>query len=513
MARQKEINRIKDKAVPSAKETSCEEILREAGYPLVRGSGGRRNQIYSVCPICGDPQDIKAGKIKKDKFSITKSKNVWHCFGCNAGGGGPKLYSILYGVEYIEACLILACKNGDITQDEFNLATSSGDARKKLKADTKTYQKIEEKETEEQEFIAPVNITDIVYRHLLSLPAFKLSEHHRSYLKQNRYYTDEEINRIGFFSYLENFSIDALIESIKEEAPNFTHNNLCGVAGFFFVYSNKEKTMGKWCFKSPYPDCLGIPLRNYEGKIMALQLRYLGNKPTENKYFYISSKNQAVKGKETGFGVSCGTPVATFYPDIIKNATIYIGEGFFKMREVSKEGSIAMSIQGVNSIKDVASEIKSLISSNILIEKAKNLSYEQRSFRITIVFDMDMFRKVQVLEAGIKFTEYLKKHFPNKEIGFLIWNGELGKGFDDMKFFCNKNNMDFRRCIGYINSESFINLVAEAYKICDTSYLQSEYHKTDGMRSDDTKIRRTEYYSNMLYDELYNKRLKPYFNQ
>ena len=513
MAKQQDINKIKDRAVPSAKETSCVNILKEAGYPLVRGTGSRSSQIYSVCPICGKGSDISAGRVKKDKFSITQNKNNWYCFGCGKGGGAPKLYSILYNVEYIEACLILACKNGDITQEEFNKATTSCDARKKLKSDTKIYQKIEEVEAESKEFIAPVKTVDLVYRHMLSLPSFKLSDEHRKYLKEKRGYEDAEIDEIGFFSYLSNFSIDTLVENIRKEAPKFTHNNLCGVAGFFFVYSNKAKTMGKWCFKSPYPDCLGIPLRNYEGKIMALQLRYLGDRPTDNKYFYVSSKGQAVKGKETGYGVSCGTPVSTFYPKELKNANIFIGEGFFKMREVSKEGSIALSIQGVNSIKDVATEINNLISSKILIEKARNLSYESRKFRLIIVFDMDMFRKTQVLEAGIKFSNYLKKHYPNKDISFLIWNEKLGKGFDDMKFYCQKAGIDYRKSIGLINSETFCSEVEQAYMICDNKYINSSVHKEDGLRSDDTKIRRTDYYSELLFDELYNNRLKVYFNQ
>ena len=192
--------------------------------------------------------------------------------------------------------------------------------------DGKIFKKMEEKSSDEVELKAPLEVVDLVYRHLLSLPEFALDTTDKNYLI-SRGLSEEEIKDVGFFSYKKNFSIDKLIDNIRKTVPSFTYNHLRGVAGFFFQYTNKEKTKGVWKFKSPYFDSVGIPLRNADGLISALQMRYCGKKKTDNKYFYISSKNISVKNEVVAFGAGCGSCSNNISRQYYKWHILY-GEGF-----------------------------------------------------------------------------------------------------------------------------------------------------------------------------------------
>ena len=482
--RQSKANEIKDRAVKSARSVLCVDVLKNAGYPLRQ----RGNQIYSICYNCGGDE------VKSDKFSVNSDKNLYYCFGCGCGGGAPKLYSEIYKVSYMDACLYLAYQAGDIDLEEYEEATQTSDGTAKIKNDEAVFKKFEEREAErEVEVKAPVKTVDLVYRHLLSLPEFQLSQRGYDYLIKRRL-TGEEIREIGFFEYLTQFSVDALTRSIKEEVPTFNEDNYLGVAGFFFVYTNAEKTRGRWAFKPPYKDCVGIPLRDANGLITALQMRYIGKNPTKNKYFYVSSKYIKIDGKTVGYGAGPGSPVSVIYPESVKNSAFFIGEGFFKMKEVAKMGSVALSVQGVNSFTYVADEVKECVKSPLLRERTQKEALG-KPVSYYIVYDADMYSKIQVLNAGVSTAKYLQKHFPGRKICFLTWNPNLGKGFDDMKYYCEDNGMDYRRFIKPVSADTFIRFVEEAIGVCDELIGSTE------------KIRQSDEYSNALYAELWGGRV------
>lgn len=501
MYSQKEINSIKDRAVISAKATRCTDILSYFGMETRR----RGNQVYAICYNCGTK-----GNLKTDKFSVNTDENLYHCFGCGVGGGSPKLFSELKGISYMEACLYLAKSNGDITQEEYDNVAGTFTGLKKLNSDTKVFSKIEEKTAEEVELKAPVEIVDLVYRNMLKLPQFSLTKEHREYLINSRGLSEDEIKEVGFFSYIDTFSIDELVSTIKKEVPLFDYRHLRGVAGFFFEYENEKKQGGYWRFKAPYPDCVGIPLRNCEGNVSALQLRYLGTKDTKNKYFYVSSKNISVKGKIVGFGAGCGSPVATIYPDRVLNSTFCIGEGFFKMKELSKEGSVCFSIQGVNSYSYVADEVKACMNSKTLARKLKDYSGSVK-VRFLVVFDNDQFSKIQVLDAGIKLGHFLKKEFgSDREIHYLVWDGSLGKGFDDMKASCLEMGLDYHNFIKSIPFLDYKKMAECSIKESDEIFVEKYPEKIEKSGSMSTKLRATKEYGEILYKTLYENKVCQY---
>lgn len=487
--RQSEINRIRDRAVAAAQECSCVDILRKNGFSTRQ----RGNQTYAQCYNCG----------KQNKFSVNTDVNMYHCFSCGIGGGPIKLYSQLKGLKYIDAALLIARASGDISNEEYDRATGTPDARQKISSDAEVFKKIEEKKAEEEaEYKAPPETTDLVYRHLLKLPEFALTEEAYRYLVNRRKLSDRIIKEVGFFSYSKGFKIEKLIESIKSEKPDFDLRQFVGVPGFYFIFADEKKKNGWWSFKNASPDCLGIPLRNSYGQIVAFQYRYMGEQLRDNKYFYLSSRNIKNEGKINGYGSSPGSPVSVCFPDTIENAVFYIGEGMFKMLELSKEGSVCFSCQGVQTFHYVADEAKECMKCPTLIQRSASMK-GSREVSFCIVYDMDMYSKVQVVNAAVKTGNYLKKEFPGKRISLLLWRDSLGKGYDDMKFYCLNNGMDYHSKCRVVDFDQFESIVNEAVDAADETYFSVFGKKKD------LKFRLTKEWKRYIYEELYMKRILP----
>lgn len=491
LLRQSEVNQYKDKAVKAAMAIDSRAVFKMAAYPLVR----RGNQTFTSCPECGC--------LPKERKCSVGPTGKWYCFGCNLGGGAPQAYHLIYHTTWLESCVILAYQNGTITAEEYDaLMNGSAVTRDKLNSDTMVYQKYDEAASTQAAVKAPPDITDLVYRHLLRLPEFKLNEEGYTHLTKCRRLSDREIKEEGFFSYENAFSMKSLLTSIRKERPEFNPEDLMGVAGFYFLFKTEKE--GWWVFHPPYEHCLGIPLRDSCGRIVALQMRNLMATGKDAKYFYVSSYLIRDTRGKTGYGCSSGTPVAVTFPKGDIQAPIcYIGEGIFKMREVAKEGVVSMSIQGINSYHYVAEEVRLMMSSKTAVEKSKNV--EDREMKFCIVFDSDMYRKPEVCQAACKFSKYLKKNFgDNREVSMLIWDPELGKGFDDFKTECMRKGVSYSDHCLRINSDDFIRMTQNAFKNADMSFLSINPSKVKS----GIKIRQTSEWRSELYHYLYEEQIK-----
>lgn len=511
------INRIRDKAVAASRNCSCEDILIKSGLSYRR----RGNQLYFFCPECDREQFLvdqkerhipyqqrtfSAGDIP-DHCSVNVSKNMYFCFTCsqieangkkkNAGGGAAKLYSIIYSERYIDAALMLAEKCKAITEEEMSKAFSSADAIKKLKKASENIEMYEEYTAgKEAEVKAPARICNAVYRALLSLPEFSLTRDHYEYLRSERKLTDKEIKDGMFFSYHACFDFKELFQRCVNCIPDFSTSMLYGVPGFFF--ETKSENRGVWHFKKPLPNSVGIPLRNSRGEIVALQMRNLDKKSCKNKYFYISSKYESQKNKNYGYGSSPGSPVAVCYPpDLLKIPTFYIGEGFFKMREIAKEGAVTFSVQGVNSLSYVPDEIMQAFQ---LLPRLKTSLTGQNQIKLVIVFDSDMYSNIQVLEAALRAAVMLEEKFPGRPVSFLLWKDEYGKGFDDMKFNCISRGIDYTRKVAVVGKNVFLQVVRDSIQTADKIFKNN--HSTMNIMD-----RRSDEYASLLYNILYVQRI------
>lgn len=464
---QKKINWIKARAAEGADKYPVEEILARFGVEYrIRGT-----QAWFRCPVCNKPKfDYCSATIK----GVGSGK--WCCQSCKAGGGTFRLYSALSGKDDTESLLELGVLAGTISNEEYEAVTGSEDSRYKLKADESVRRRIAEKEAEEvQERKAPIKTVDYIYRKMLALPQFQLTKEARDYLRGRRL-SDEEIKREGFFSYKARFSVPELMETVCQElwgkkqsdlgAKELSelYKSLWGIPGFYFEFQDSEKKKGAWKFVPPCKSCVGIPIKNSEGQITALQMRWLeGNR--DNKYFYISSRKYHM-GKNTSFGSSPGSPVAVCYPDKIVGETFYVTEGVFKARELAKSGCVCYSVQGVNSFYYVADE---------LLDTLESPSYKAKGGadikRIALAFDADMFSKWQVLEAAQKAAANIANK-THRDVFILLWNPELGKGFDDMKFTCDDRGADYRQGLRVLEWHQFADWAKAASIEADNWFMK-----------------------------------------
>ncbi|MBR5180565.1 MAG: DUF3854 domain-containing protein [Lachnospiraceae bacterium] len=499
---QKQINRIVAKASEGANSYPIEDILSRFGVEYrIRGT-----QAWFRCPVCNKP--------KFDYCSATVQgvgQGKWCCQSCKAGGGTFRLYSALSGKDDTESLLSLGVLSGAITNEEYDEATGSEDSRYKLHADEKIREKIERKKAEETvERKAPIKTVDFIYRQLLSLPQFQLTEEGRNYLRGRRL-SDEEIDRVGFFSYKEKFSVMEFMNSvsvslygkgldeIKPEVKTGLYNSLWGIPGFYFEFKDSKKNSGTWRFIAPCSSCVGIPIKNSEGLITALQMRWLeGNR--DNKYFYISSrKYHQNESKNTNFGSSPGSPVAVCYPDKITGVTFYVTEGLFKARELAKSGNVCYSVQGVNSFYYVADEIKETLSSRAFREHGGT-----DVKRVALAFDADMYSKWQVLDAAMKAAANISRK-TEKDTYVLLWKPDLGKGFDDYKFNCLDQGLDFMKGLKVLEWREFATLAKKAETDADKLFIKR--HSATPTPADRTQTE----WGNYLCFYLYEQRIKPLF--
>lgn len=455
--RQAELNEIRNRAVNEAAQVKIEDVLTIAGYTGKKRLRG--TNLFFECPYC------YANKL--DKCSANIYTNLGKCFSCDQGFGPAKLCSSIMGIPYIDAALLLAVKSGGISITEYEEVMKNHGNYTKLSKDTAVLQKIEQKRAvETSEHKAPSEILDLVYSTMLNLDEFKLSDKHRDYLVSERKLNEAEIKKGRFFSYQKSFDIDMLIKIIQRTVPSFSYNNLVGVPGFYFEFSDSSHTKGRWAFRNPYENCLGIPLFDCEGRIVALQLRCLG-KVQDCRYFFLTSRGyQPSENVETGYGSTPGTPAHVEYPEIIKNTTIIIGEGKFKMVEAAREGSISVSCQGVNNYSYAVEEIEKVFDSKKLKSYPKLKPVTKDNVNFIIAFDADMFRKKQVLDAAIGTGKELYKRFL-RPVYYLVWDSNLGKGYDDLKANMGAKFKDY--CFT-VRADKFITLAEKSLDYCNKKY-------------------------------------------
>lgn len=480
--RQEEINQILARA-KSYTGISCEDVLFKiigyTGKTIRKGN----NLFFQCLNGCEEHHEYP------EKCSINVYENKGKCFDCGMGFGPIKLLSVAKSIPYNEAALLLANIGGEITDDEYNAVTKSASNYNKLIMDSNVQERIEQKQADEvKDFKASADVLDLVYRHLLKLPQFRLTMEMLEYLCNERDLDFDEIFAAKFFCYKETFNLDELVKDIQEEQPAFTYNHLWGVPGFYFEFSDKTHKQGKWKFRDPYRDCLGLPLMDAEGRIIGLQMRFMNNKQINErkvaKYFFVSSRGYRPKsGAETGYGTCSGTPAHVEYPNIVTNSYFVIGEGKFKMMEAAKEGSVAFSCQGVGNYRYVLEEIEKCLTSKKLISKmSQDLLDHPQELKFMIMYDADMFHNYSVLDNAIKLHGELKRKY-NRNVYFLLWDEKYGKGYDDMKHTLGEN---FSKYCFMVDGDDFCSLVIKGIRRCDEVYKQSHRNVNgEGFRGTD----------------------------
>lgn len=375
--------------------------------PLVR-----YGQAYkAICPFHNDK--------KIGSFVVTPSKGIFKCFSCDTGGDGIKFISLFDNISYVEAAVKLGLHFNLITQKEAESISGKKMSKKEIMSLQKIYA---ENNIPEEKKELDVQKIDYIYHYFklgnTLIGKSKLSEEHLNYLKE-RGISDEEIKKSEYFTMPDEEVMDVLDKIAKICNINFTN-----VPGFFF--NKKEEKV-----HFQHLEGIGIPIKNCEGRTVAIQVRK-DKKGTGSRYVWFTS-SFANGAKDLSAGTSSGAPVDVVLPEQIEyysdesdypcSNILYITEGHFKAEKLStKCNAVAISVQGVNNWRGINEAIKGVYN-----------RYNRRINEIQIAFDGDMVHNIQVFKSALKMYLFLKKIFGNTfKFKFMYWDEALGKGIDDV---------------------------------------------------------------------------------
>lgn len=326
-------------------------------------------------------------------FNINTVMNIFHDWKLDVAGGPIRFYMELYGLSFVDAVKKIA--------SEYHLGSFQGrvsaDTEKKLLT-VKTVKKV-----------LNLDLIDKVYNIFLDM--LTLSEEDAALLKL-RGFTEEELVEYKFKTFprrLVTFRKE-LEKRVEEETGSV--DSLFEVPGFF-------KKQGE-PFSFGYQSGIIIPCRNYEGKIVGLQIRKRDT-TADNKYTWFSSAYCLKDDKDNNYvadGLSPGSPVG-FEPGKFQSK-IFITEGFFKAVRLRKAyGMSSITVQGVTNWRPVINAVKGL--------KTKTPKLRE----ILIAYDSDMCYNLNVLTQAAKLGEELKNN--GVSVTYALWEySEDTKGIDDL---------------------------------------------------------------------------------
>ncbi|TCK01339.1 UNVERIFIED_ORG: uncharacterized protein DUF3854 [Anoxybacillus amylolyticus] len=353
---------------------------------------------------------------KMGSFFVTNDKGVFKCFSCGEGGDAIRFAAQMENKNYLEAAFRLALRFGVISYSEYEeYFERRRFSRDEVKRIERKYQELDKKKTSNH--IADEKTRHEVFSMLLSL--CELSQEHREHLIKERGLGEEDIREGGYFTFPTRRKMAALTELLKKKFGDLSV--LERIPGFY-----KEKLTG--CYSFARHKGIGIPIRNAKGEIVGLQIRHDEKREGMSRYVWFSSSFAMFSDKYEG-GTSSGAPVDVVFPQEITNTTVFVTEGRFKAHHLAKQtGSIALSVQGVCSWKNILIELERISFSPITKERYKKGNY--RPFCVFAAFDADMFTKYEVFVQLKNMTDAIEQK--GWFVYYLLWDEHLGKGIDDV---------------------------------------------------------------------------------
>lgn len=405
----------------------------------------RGHQVFGICPY---HSDMRVGN-----FAIGGPHNGFKCFACGESGDLINLIMTLDEVSFKEALLIIAVEQGILTKEDAEKFQEESRPTKiqvainlQMENTSNPYIELDEEQIDNRHAVySLLSQGDAIvndYADVMGLQKGKrLSEEHYRQLSEERGLTDEQIEEAGFFTMKQGYShLAVLYLRLFEEYGHFP--NVLNVPGFYRLtngltinhvkrldgsiveYSDLGIEDQHYWFIDTI-DALGIPIRNEEGYIVAIQLRP-DDSTYGGKYIWLSSTHATGRGKKS-HGLSAGAQQDFMVPDSWNSSHLFITEGKFKSMAITDQlRSASISLQGVNTFRGIGERINRLSDSHVQDVK-----------KVIIAFDADLAFNSAVMKAVVNMSE---KELAEYEVSVAIWDYFYGKGIDD--YFLNEAPID-----------------------------------------------------------------------
>lgn len=430
-----------DQMIAQVRKLPIEKVIQRTleSSEAYRGKITDPTERGFLCPFHDDHKGGHAG-IYYSKNGVGK----FHCFVCGATYDGIGFVENFENISYYQAVMKIAVTFGIITPEVYQHESGNGFTGTVCKVKTADG-KVLEKQNTASTAVLNQAYSVIAEGAKLAGSTDVLMNKDRQYLHE-RGIKDDEIALYGYFTMPGETFLDEIVRRFAEKGRQA--EDLYGVPGFY-----REKAGNKLRFAAV--DGIGIPIRNHDREIVALQVRSR-NPLAQPRYKFVSSSFVSRPQYSEDYDRGCG-PAATanvVYPYRMTNITkcVCITEGTFKAAQFAEHyDAVGLSVQGVNNTKDVVPELNALTGKLHLDKKPA----------IYVAYDMDLYENKQVLKALLKLTDQL--HDAGYLVYYLNWN-EKWKGIDD--FLIAKDNHQTDEKIHAVKAERWqkdhANLISRA---------------------------------------------------
>ena len=220
--------------------------------------------------------------------------------------------------------------------------------------------------------------------------------------------------------------LKAFFRELKERY-DYEPNMVEGVPGFYKMNDKPEDRMYTFVTKKG----IGIPIRSAEGRIEGIQIRRDKIKKGESRYIWLSSAF-ANDEENLSFGTGSQSPIHVSYPKENRFSNVlFMTEGVFKAEAIARHyDSVAVSLQGIGSWKGLSDTIH-------VVEEMQQENIEH----VYMAFDSDIRSNIHVYEATVNMYTSLLSHDESLNVYYVWWDGDFGKGIDDLLQNGHKNQI------------------------------------------------------------------------
>lgn len=423
-------NELKDVVNSVPIETAA--YIREDQLDLSK----RGYQLFGICPFHSDE--------RVGNFALGGPHNGFKCFACGKSGDIIDLVMKIDGVGFKQALVTTAVDLDIMLPEDADKFIGRGqptyikEIKRTVEDSSGPYIELDEEQIAWRDAVYSLfsqgdAIVNPVAKDFGLKKKERLSNKHYYHLKEVRGLSDEQIKEAGFFTMKRNYKWLPILYYRLYEEKGYSPNTL-NVPGFWRIKDgltisnmkrpdgttidfNKEEHEEQYYWFTDTIDALGIPIRDTNGRITAIQLRP-DDENYGGKYIWFSSTFATGKDKKID-GLSAGAQQDVTIPKEWNTPNVFITEGKFKSLAIAKVfRSSSISLQGVNTFKDIGEKIDKL-----------NSAHKKDVENIIVAFDADLSFNDAVINA---VTKMVNDELTEYNVHIAIWDHLYGKGIDDL---------------------------------------------------------------------------------
>lgn len=352
--------RIPEQTIDQIRQSS--DIVDVVGEYVQLKKQGRN--YFGLCPFHGE---------STPSFSVSPDKQIFHCFGCGAGGNAFNFIMDIEGVSFVEAAQKLAkSSNIEMEVPENELSGNSGQSK-------------------ETKWMMDAHLLLQKFYHHLLLNT-KEGQEAYDYLS-GREFTDEMMKKFGI-----GYALNSWDFALKFLTKRGYNQKLLEKAGLLI---EKEHTAE---YFDRFRDRIMFPIHDHKGNVIAFSGRVLGKGEPK----YLNSPETALFNKSK--------ILYNFHqarPHIRKQEQVILFEGFADVIAADRAGlHHSIATMGTSLTEDQARIIRRHVESVIICYDGDNAGIEAAYRAAKILIEQGCYVRVALMPDKLDPDDYIRKKGP-----------------------------------------------------------------------------------------------------